>query len=61
MCSIHMPLDLLVVLALWQDGYRATLGEQPAEDTVGAFFFYLVLMGAAETQGYFLQMRQLYG
>ena len=49
MCSIHTLLDLLVVPALWQDGYGATLGEQPPEDTVGAFFFYLVLMGAAET------------
>ena len=37
MCSIHTLLDFLVVPALWQDGYGATLGEQPPEDTVGAF------------------------
>ena len=37
MCSIHTLPDLLVVPALWQDGYGATLGEQPPEDTVGAF------------------------
>ena len=56
-CAASTCYDLLVVPALWQDGYGATLGEQPPEDAVGAFLCYLVLMGAAETQGCFLQMR----